>query len=111
MSMGGALDGLSAIALGGYVTAVIFHGNLNPLLDDVVKQRGYGDFVIAAGTLWGIAEWKPGEPVIGALIIGGLVAIVIKVASNRQSIAGAFQSFADGQTDIFGLLAQLFGGP
>lgn len=107
MDLEAGLDGVSMIAVGAYLAAVFYHGNVSQLPPLVMDTVGYLEFLAAAGVLYGLYQWKDGRPIVATVIGAGLLAVIIKMAENSSGAAAKFEAFGKGQLTLFGLVKSL----
>ncbi len=110
MNISADLDGISMLAVGAYLAAVVFNGNVSQLPAMLVDTKGYLEFISAAGILYGMYQWGPGAPIVPALVMGGVLAVIIKLAAQHTDVASKFEQFRTGQLDLFGLVVSLVKG-
>lgn len=103
-----ALGGISAIALGAYLAAVITHGNTEALLSELKKETGYLEFLVAVWVLWHLMTYKPIRDVSAPLVLGGILAIALKIAAT-SNISSKMEQFSSGQISLFGLFRSVIG--
>ncbi len=102
-----AIDGLATIALAVYLAVVIIRGNFKPLLDQVTKETGFVEFVIALFILSQLAKIPEVKPLVVPLTTGAILILGIKIASGANM--SVFSDFAAGRVGLFGLLSGIFG--
>ena len=102
------MDGAAAIAIGVYLVIVIYRGNVIPFLNELKKEVGFLEFIVAVYILYRLVKIPTAGPIIGALAAGAILAAVLKASQNFNSTA--FTQFANGQISIFTLAVNLTKG-
>lgn len=93
------LGGVSAVAIGAYLVAVVIQGNAQELLNLLKNETGYVDFVIALFVLGVISHYGPASKISGVLIAATLIGLVIRVGGHVNFLP-AITRFANGQAGI-----------
>ena len=103
-----ALNGVAAIALAGYVGAVIYNGNLNAMIAALSEEAGYLEFVAALAVLWYLAQWKVLGGATNWLVIGFCVAVAMKIVAD-PTVVQAIGDFGAGRLTMWEALMTAFG--
>lgn len=93
------LGGVSAIAIGAYLIAVVFKGNTQELLALIKGETGYIDFVVALFILGAISHYGPTSKISSILIAATLIGLVIRVGGHMNFLP-AITKFANGEAGI-----------
>lgn len=105
--MANALDGISLIIVGFYVLRVWQAGNTDKLLSEIVKEKGFVEFLISAALLtWAANHDKTGVayPLMSLGLVGALLSV-----TGRFDISGALSDFASGNAGLFATIGRIFG--
>lgn len=103
----GLLNSVSAIALVGYVGAVIYHGNLMQLVAQLGSDWRFLEVLAAIGVLYALAKVPVLTGPVMLLVGVAVVGVLLKLAQN-STILTAFQAFGTGQLSLSSL-ADAFG--
>lgn len=98
-------SGVSAIVIAGYIGAVIYQGNLKALELELLKERGYLEFVIALFIVHSLMNYAPTGDITNLLLWGSLIALALKTVTAINQ--GALGDFVTGKIGMFDLLKSI----
>lgn len=102
-----SIDGLATVALGVYLLVVIIRGNFKALLDQVTKEAGFVEFIIALFILAQLVKIPQAKPIVVPLAASAGLILAMRIASGANM--NAFSDFAAGRIGLFGLVSSIFG--
>ena len=102
------LGTVSGVALGGYLIAVTYNGNLPTLWETLKKEKGYLEFIVALFILGAINEFGPTSKISIAVSGIGITAVILKAASNSE-VTSKISAFANGQASMLDVFKSLLG--
>lgn len=100
------MDGLAAIALGVYLAAVLLNGNLGAFLNEIKKETGFLEFLVALFIVYELTKVPALKPF--SVPIVGAAAIILAMRVVRGTDGQAFSQFAQGRIGLFDLFGRLF---
>lgn len=102
------MDGAASIALAVYLVMVVYRGNLFPFLNELKKEVGFLEFVVAIYLIYKLMQIPSIAPIVGMFVTGAILAALIRASQNFN--ADLFNQFANGQINLFQLAIQLTKG-
>lgn len=104
------LSSVSAIALIGYVGAVIVNGNLSALVTKLESEWHFLEFLVCVGILYGLVKVDAISGPVSLLIGMAFFGLLLKISQSGtgQVFGPQFAEFAQGQMGLFDL-AQITG--
>lgn len=108
-TLSGLVGSAAGIGLAAYVVSVALHGNIQQLGQALLKEEKYLEFAIAIVIVWALAKWGPTSPITDLLIVGVVIGVALRLASNT-SLPTALTAFANGQASMLQTVQALFGG-
>lgn len=94
--MEGLLGAASGIAVGGYLFAVVYQGNVKELGSMLKNEQGYLEFIAALAILGLLNKYGPGGKVQAALTTGAIITMLVKAGYN-SGLNENLALFASGQ--------------
>lgn len=97
------LNASAGCALGAYIIAVTVQGNLLPnsqkadLVDYVVSDADYIEFVVAMVVIWALLQWGPSKEVVGPIVVVGVLGVILKAGASNTTLLAALADFGKPQ--------------
>ena len=97
------LNASAACGVGAYLIAVTIQGNLLPnsskadLVDYVVSDADYIEFVIAMVAIWALLQWGPTKEFVGPIVAVGVLGVLLKAGASNQLLLSALADFGKPQ--------------
>lgn len=104
--MDSMLDGVSALVLAAYLGGVLFNGNITPMINDLMKEYGYLELLVAFYIVKEAMNFGPTSEVVKLLVIVGVGASIIKLAGIIDQTK--FSDFYNGKIGLFELINSIF---
>jgi Kef-type K+ transport system membrane component KefB len=102
------MDGAASIALAIYLIAVVYRGNLFPFLNELKKEIGFLEFVVAIYIIYRLMKIPSLSGIVGMFVVGAVLAALLRGSQNFS--ASDFNDFATGKISIFSLALKLTKG-
>lgn len=102
-----AMDGFAAVALSVYLIIVFYRGNLFPLLNELKKETGYLEFVVAIYIIYLLLKIEATRPIVYLFVVGAVTVMLLKMSRNFD--LNAFRDFQAGKINLFQLLSGALG--
>lgn len=102
-NLGNILNASAACGLGAYLIAVTVQGNLLPndqkadLVDYVVSDADYIEFVVAMVAIWALLQWGPSKEFVGPIVVVGVLGVLLKAGASNQLLLSALADFGKPQ--------------
>ncbi len=103
-----AMDGFASIALAVYLVIVFYRGNIFPMLNELKKETGYLEFLIAIYLVYLLLKIQATRPIVALLVTGAVMVMLIKMSQNFS--ASKFSDFQAGRINLFQLATSVLGG-
>ncbi len=100
-------NGASALAIGGYLAAVVYQGNVKPLISEMSGDYGYIEFLVAGVILKVIVDNPATHEVATLLIVAAVIAATLKFAAGSGNLS-ALENFANGNASMLATLEAIF---
>ena len=108
-SLSGVVGAGAGLGLAAYLIAVALQGNIRELGQKLLGEEKYLEFAIAIVIVWAATKYGPTSPLIDLLIVGVVVGVALRLASNT-SLPAALTAFANGQAGMLQTVQAIFGG-
>ncbi len=102
------MDGAASIALAVYLVAVVYRGNLFPFLNELKKEMGFVEFVVAIYIIYRLMQIPSISPIVGMFVVGAILAALLRASQNFD--ANLFSQYAAGNISLFDLALKLTSG-
>lgn len=96
-------------AIGVYLFAVVWRGNIKELGKLLAKEEGYIEFLIAIMILYALDKYGPENKVTKIITTMAILAVVLRFA-QRSGLTGKFSEFQIGKISGFDFVKSLFKG-
>lgn len=108
MNAQGAATAVAAIALAGYMFAVIYQGNPDLLLEELSKELGFVEFMVALYIVRLLIENKATAGIAGPIVGIAVVAALLQFVS-LPGTQSALNAFRQGQAGLLDTILSAFG--
>lgn len=100
---------LSGAAIGAYLFAVVWNGNIDVLGEYLKDEEGYVEFIVALFVLGLVNKYAPTSKITKAITAFAMIAVIIRL-SEKAGLNSKLADFATGKVSGFETIKSIFEG-